>query len=163
MKLKKCPSCRSANIARHQRHPEKPDGTFYDACRDCMAIWESIPQGEQYKRDGELMAFHEPCDNCAFRPGSPESHDKAEWRKLMDKLRAGGSFLCHKGVPIKSVGEGSRADFDFQCDASGLPAPERSRLCRGYLNAWSNWTRQKYGTYENPKPMPASTVSEERS
>lgn len=160
MKLKKCPKCNSGNIVRRQKHPQRPDGTFYDACRDCMAIWESIPAGEQYKRDGEMMPFHEPCDNCAFRPGSPESQDKAEWRKLIEKLRSGGQFFCHKGVPLETVGTGSLASFEFPKRADGEWDRERMRTCRGYLNAWSKWTEQQFGTYENPKPQgPAQTVS----
>lgn len=142
-KLKKCPRCNSANLLRNQPHPERPKGTIYDACRDCMAIWESIPAGEHYKRDGELMPFHEPCDNCAFRAGSPESQDKVEWRKLIDQLRAGGQFCCHKGVPLVTVGEGSRASFDFPKGPDGKEDRNQMRTCRGFLNAWSKWVERE--------------------
>lgn len=119
-----------------------------------MAIWESIPDGEQYTRDGEMLRFHEPCDNCAFRPGSPESQDKAEWRKLMEKLRAGGQFFCHKGVPLVTVGEGSKAEFDFPKLPNGEWDREHMRLCAGYCKAWGAWMRQKYGTPETVEAKP---------
>lgn len=143
-KLRKCPRCQSANLRGPMKHPEKPDGCLYTACADCMTVWESIPTGEHFKRDGELMPFREPCDNCAFRPGSPESQDKAKWRELMTSLKAGGSFFCHKGVPLVTVSTGSNASFDFPKGADGIEDPQQMRTCRGFLNAWSVWMKQRF-------------------
>jgi len=108
-----------------------------------MAIWESIPTGEHYRRDGEMLAFLEPCDNCAFRPGSPESRDKEEWKKLLDQLRAGGQFFCHKGVPITGVGEGSCASFDFPKRPDGEWDRDQMRMCAGWLRAYWRWREQE--------------------
>jgi hypothetical protein len=91
------------------------------------------------------MPFREPCDNCAFRAGSPESQDKEEWKKLMEQLRAGGQFFCHKGVPLVTVGEGARASFEFPKRPDGEWDRDRMRLCRGFLNAWSKWIEREYG------------------
>ena len=117
--------------------------TRYSGCVACRAIWESLPDGEPFLRDGELMPFVEPCDNCAFRAGSPESQDKTRWRKLLAKLKRGGRFYCHKAVPISPHG-----GFEFPVkrgvqDATGELGPvedeDRMRLCRGFLNAWWRW------------------------
>jgi prophage regulatory protein len=43
------------------------------ACLSCSAIWEALPS--LYVEDPVCA---EPCDNCAFRPGSPEQRDTAE-------------------------------------------------------------------------------------
>ena len=76
-------------------------------------------------------SFSAPCDNCAFRPESPEQADTAKWKELIAKLRAGGAFHCHKGVPIAPKSE----------DGFAYPKhkPEKLRLCRGYLNALGKW------------------------
>jgi hypothetical protein len=143
-RIRKCPRCNSAELRGPMPHPEKPQGTLYQACADCLAVWEAIPEGEHFKRDGEQLAFREPCDNCAFRPGSPESQDKPQWRDLMTQLKAGGSFYCHKGVPLVTVGQNSNASFDFPKGTDGKEDMNRMRLCRGYLNAWNIWMRQRY-------------------
>jgi hypothetical protein len=143
-RIKKCPACGSGNLMLRRKSLSR--GTFFDACRDCAAIWESIPEGEHFKRDGELLAFHQPCDNCAFRPGSPESEDKKAWRELIEKLRDGGHFFCHKGVPILELGAGSAASFDFPKGPDGKEDINKLRFCRGYLNAWLAWMRPGPGT-----------------
>jgi hypothetical protein len=140
MKLKKCPECGSANI--RARLKVQSHETLYDICVDCCAVWESIPASEHFKRDGELIAFKQPCDNCAFRSGSPESQDKEAWRNLLEQLRAGGSFFCHKGVPIKTLGKGHGADFKFPLRPDGMPDKDQMRLCRGFLKAWAVWMAQ---------------------
>lgn len=149
MRQKKCPACQSGNI--RTRLKLRSHDTAYDTCIDCKAVWESVPDGEHFKRDGELIAFKHPCDNCAFRPGSPESQDKAGWRLLLEQLRAGGTFYCHKGVAIKTAGEGHKADFDFPLGESGLPDKNQMRLCRGFLNAWAVWTARE------GRPRPATS------
>lgn len=141
MKLLECPSCKSSNI--RQRLKVSGHDTLYDICADCKAVWESIPAGEHFKRDAELIAFKHPCDNCAFRPGSPESSDKPAWRDLLAQLRAGGTFYCHKGVPIRMLGRGHGADFNFPLNAAGVPDKNEMRLCRGFLNAWSAWQAKR--------------------
>jgi hypothetical protein len=146
--VKKCPKCGSRNLLLHQQPPGRT--TFYDVCRVCVAVWESLPEGERYKRDGELMAFEKPCDNCAFRAGSPESENKVEWKKLLTELRAGGEFFCHKAVPLTTIGEGSRASFEFPQKADGKFDVGNMRLCRGFLNAWAAWVAKDFPDNELP-------------
>ncbi len=154
--IRQCPLCSSTNIV--ELRACEVDHVPISGCGDCLAVWESLPTGEDYRTDGELMAFREPCDNCAFRPGSPESEDKAKWRELLAKLKAGGRFFCHKAVPFHTEKMWTVKDeadtvksFDYPKREDGKEDPEQMRLCRGYLNVWSKWIEQEFGTYENPK------------
>lgn len=134
--LDHCPACNSESIMRILSR----DLDKYDACLECRAVWERLPTGEPYRRDGELLPFGEPCDNCAFRSGSPESEDKEKWRALLASLRAGGKFYCHKGVPLDySVHGGENVGFAYPVKPDGKHDTENMRLCRGYLNAWAKW------------------------
>jgi hypothetical protein len=98
------------------------------------------------------MPFKEPCDNCAFRPGSPESKDRDGWKALMESLKSGGKFFCHKGVPIKQGKDSSFKSFEYpmrplkteSCGPIEVHDQDSMRMCRGYLNAWIVWTRRKY-------------------
>lgn len=132
-----CPACGSARTVRI------PAGFLesecqHSACRGCGAFWESLPAGEPYERDGEQIPFKEPCDNCAFRAGSPESQNRDKWRELLQRLKAGGRFYCHKAVPIDPDGG---FDFPTKADAKAILVPDedRMRMCRGFLNAWAKW------------------------
>ena len=49
----------------------------WQTCRDCRAVWEAFPP--VYARDPVCA---EPCDNCAFRPGSPEQADPERWKRV---------------------------------------------------------------------------------
>lgn len=133
-----CPVCASPRVISLLR--SFSSGARMSGCFDCRALWETIPSGEQYMRDGELMPWMEPCDNCAFRAGSPESKDREKWRELLAKLKAGGQFYCHKGVPIKQdeIDDGF-VRFAYPETAEGQPDKDRLRTCRGYLNAWVRW------------------------
>jgi hypothetical protein len=132
-----CPMCGSletVSLVRLHR------GTRMSGCFACRALWETIPDGETHRRDGELMPWRKPCDNCAFRAGSPESQNRVKWRELLARLKAGGQFFCHKGVPIEqaTIAEGL-IEFDYPKGADGKEDPERMRVCRGFLNAWAVW------------------------
>ncbi len=108
-----------------------------ELCANCGTAWEPLPNGGRHlDSDGTPFPFPDPCDNCAFRPGSREQKSTAEWRALIDKLRSGGRFYCHKGVPfdLKINGE-----FAFPRDRNGNPIEHRMRICRGYLNALQGW------------------------
>lgn len=126
----RCPACLSTNVMTC----DTPDGVdFYGnkltVCQ-CGAAWEPISEADIWDREDEACSTREPCDNCAFRPGSPEQADKEKWGDLIAKLKAGGSFYCHKGVPIAP---NSELGFKYPKDARKL------RLCRGYLNALGKW------------------------
>jgi hypothetical protein len=104
-----CPTCRSRDT-RVAMMPAKlamsHAPTLTGVCVPCGTFWEAYPPGWTHDVVGA-----EPCDNCAFRPGSPESQDKAEWKSLLAKLKAGGMFNCHKGAPIL-LGEDGSISFD---------------------------------------------------
>jgi hypothetical protein len=126
----RCPVCLSTRVTTC----DTPEAiTFYGrkltVCR-CGAAWEPIDEADIWDRSDEHCGGKRPCDNCAFRPGSPEQADKAKWREMIAKLKAGGSFYCHKGVPIAPK---SKDGFAYPSDRRKL------RLCRGYLDALGQW------------------------
>lgn len=141
-----CPACGSDRIVRaNTRDPEQ-----YDLCLGCKRAWERLPAGEPYLRDGEMMPWKKPCDNCAWRGNSPERKDPERWALLQESIAyQNGSFYCHKGVPFKLNGTEVAfeypktttpqrkvlADFDVTLPEGLSYDVEKMRLCRGYLNA----------------------------
>lgn len=134
-----CPACRGrktrvepmpAELA--MSHLETPVGV----CADCGAFWEAYP--DDWSHDAVAA---EPCDNCAFRPGSPEIRDRDGWRALLAELRAGREFKCHKGAPILlDAGDGA-IGFDEAW------VRRRGRTCAGFLRAlrrWPDWLENRY-------------------
>ena len=104
----KCPACGSRRIVDMAKADAAGVVAVYagidcdwQGCRDCKAVWEAFPA--VYVRDPVCA---EPCDNCAFRPGSPEQKDPESWKGLIAKLKPtgdllrDGQFYCHKGIPI---------------------------------------------------------------
>jgi hypothetical protein len=126
-----CPKCKSRRVHLHADHDIKFYGRQLAICANCRTVWEPIDQALIWDPSDRSASLREPCDNCAFRPGSPEQSDTEKWKELIAKLRAGGSFHCHKGVPIAP---GSEDGFAYPKDR-----PEKLRLCRGYLNALGKW------------------------
>jgi len=136
-----CPRCGSRAV---DRFTLPPDATrFYagelEGCRNCKTVWEPFEAEQLAKTGDRFPAFTEPCNNCAFRPGSPEQQDGEKWRDLMGTLKRGGSFYCHKGVPL-SPGEGHGFAYPTKPGSTTVD-PNRMRLCRGFLsmvgNIWS--------------------------
>jgi hypothetical protein len=113
-------------------------------CRNCKTLWEPFDPEQIWDTSDPHCSFREPCNNCAFRPGSPEQADPEKWKLLLDQLKCGASFHCHKGVPIEP---GAEHGFAYPTralvvDVPGVPRIEervgdksKLRLCRGYLNA----------------------------
>ena len=105
-----CPACKSHDVRRIPLS-EMPASIAeaakcdLEGCRICRAIWEPFPAGG-YVEDPVCA---EPCDNCAFRPGSPEQSDPDKWKEMIASLKPDsdgwftGRFYCHKGVPIDQV------------------------------------------------------------
>lgn len=126
-----CPKC--ASRATIDIDAPSPKG-FYSrevrVCRNCQTIWEPFDPADMFDPAERLASFSEPCNNCAFRPGSPEQDDKEEWKKTIAALKAGGQFFCHKGVPIDISNANG---FAYPEDGKN---PRKMRLCRGYLNMW---------------------------
>jgi hypothetical protein len=134
-----CPRCHGGRVAVHDTlgYSElKFYGRQIATCADCRAAWEPVDESLIWDRSDPHCSFSEPCSNCAFRPGSPEQADTAEWKKMIASLRAGASFHCHKGVPLAP---GSEHGFAYPHDAAGKATKNKLRLCRGYLNALGKW------------------------
>ncbi|ALH82936.1 hypothetical protein [Sphingopyxis macrogoltabida] len=127
-----CPKC--ASRATIDVDAPSPKG-FYSrdvrVCRNCQTIWEPFNPADMFDPADRLASFSEPCNNCAFRTGSPEQKDKEEWKKTIAALKAGGQFFCHKGVPIDIKNANG---FAYPEDGKN---PRKMRLCRGYLNMWA--------------------------
>ena len=107
-----CPRCRSRDT-RVEPAPAMALSavpTLWGACRPCGAVWEAYPEGWEHD---VCEAGAAPCDNCAFRPGSPEQSDTEAWKSLMAKLKHGGQeFRCHKGAPMKIDDVAGTVEFD---------------------------------------------------
>lgn len=131
-----------------------PKTEFYaetlEGCVNCKAFWE--PFDPKQLLDAHLpttSSFKEPCDNCAFRPGSPEQSDPARWAELMASLKTNGRFYCHKGVPIAP---GSKHGFAYpEKPVSKELAPgamcedvKRLRMCRGWLKMLDGQLTRKW-------------------
>lgn len=164
-----CPACGSKrlHVLPMARFADWGADGDWHGCLDCKAVWEPFPA--VYARDPLAC---EPCDNCAFRPGSPEQQDPEGWKNLIAKLKPGGDdrdygwleqgrFFCHKGVPIDlTKGPGN---FLFpQCPVMIDGEPVRTadgslattedvrkmRICSGFLRmvrAHKNDKREKQG------------------
>ena len=76
----------------------------------------------------------EPCHDCAFRPGSPES---AEEDLLLKHIRQSTPFRCHQGMPLDARGRlptiGDFAPLD----------PAEYPVCGGWAAARASWLRRR--------------------
>ena len=122
-----CPACGSAKtFILHARGMES-----HAACRECGSMWEPFDPAALCIADDPMSMFKQPCDNCAFRPGSVERSDPEEWKKLRAELRDGiTSFWCHKGVPLSNEPDQSH---DQPRLADGTPDIANMRECAGWV------------------------------
>jgi len=111
-----CPVCGSTSLL-----TETVGGTRMEFCLACAAFWEAET------RTPEKMAA--PCDNCAFRPGSPERRDKEGWQNLLALLMDGSRFYCHKRVPC----EVAENDYRFKVEQDGKGRATNARICMGWV------------------------------
>jgi hypothetical protein len=122
-----CPRCGS-RATRDFSHDRKFFyGPIIRGCKNCATVWEPYDPADTIDPDDRYASFKTPCNNCAFRKGSPEQSDKDAWESQMINLSLGAAFYCHKGVPI-TPGKGHGFEY---------PEGQRHklRLCRGYLNS----------------------------
>ena len=158
-----CPSCQCEDITiiSKQAIPESIAEHFSSDiafCRKCGALWEPLPAVHVEDPVGA-----EPCDNCAFRPGSPEQDDPVKWRALLDSLKPdphggfGGRFYCHKNVPIDMTkGPGNFLFPTRPVMMDGEPLRQRDgtvvttmdtskmRVCSGFLRmVWARKRKQE--------------------
>lgn len=135
----RCPRCGCRKVRRCDM-PVDLSRDFYgrtlEICVNCKAAWEPFDPAQIWDATDPMCSFRDPCDNCAFRRGSPEQRNKERWAEIMDGLKSGASFHCHKGVPIDPGGEHG---FAYPHDRDGRPIRSKLRLCRGYLNMLASW------------------------
>lgn len=139
-----CPKCGSRKVAHDPKLAFKGYGPGLASCPNCRTLWEPFDPAQIWDPSDPHCSFKDPCNNCAFRPGSPEQADPEKWKTLIDQLKCGASFYCHKGVPIEPEAEHGFAypSRTVPVEIDGAPATaaklaDRSKLrfCRGYLNA----------------------------
>ena len=121
-----CPKCGCRKVRLVPGLTFKGFGPGLALCSNCAAIWEPFDPSDIWDRDDPVCSFREPCNNCAFRPGSNEHEDRERWLEIVRGLKGGAQFYCHKGVPIEA---GAEHGFSYPKERTKL------RLCRGYLKA----------------------------
>ena len=134
----RCPRCRSRRtvVAKGEPTGLSHIPTLYGTCVDCKTLWEAFPA--DWKHDAVEGS---PCDNCAFRQGSPEAEDREGWRELLAKLKAGGTFNCHKGAPMIIDEASGTIAFDEAW------VTRHGRTCAGFLKAmqqWPDWLEKRF-------------------
>jgi hypothetical protein len=155
-----CPACRSKRVRRIRKGDvaslDEYFGCDLETCLDCRALWEAWPESGYIPEP----VCAQPCDNCAFRPGSPEQQDPVKWRPLIESLKPSpvdgmfaGRFYCHKGVPIdmtKGPGNFLFPEKPLTVDGEPLLNPQtgervmipdqtKMRTCSGFLRMF--WAR----------------------
>lgn len=148
----RCPKCAS----RKTTTAEQPVTKFYartlEICGNCGTAWEPIDRALLWDPDDPMAAFAEPCNNCAFRPGSHEQQDVEEWKKTIASLKAGGQFFCHKGVPV--VVDPDNKDYEigfaYPRKRNGVQDPRKMRLCRGFLTMWGRMMQREFEKEQEP-------------
>lgn len=89
--------------------------------------------------DAFMARGGEPCDDCAFRKGSPEAAD------LVEIARNRTPFRCHKGMPVDA--RPGYPQRDAYCPgmvrdgAGNVTAPEYP-ICAGWKRAHAAVTKQ---------------------
>lgn len=134
-----CPKCASRRWSDADQGVTKFYAGRLRVCGNCGTAWEPFEESALLDEGVQNSSFTEPCNNCAFRPGSHEQQDPVKWKALMDQIgldengRMIGQFFCHKGVPI-DLEHKTPTDSGFAYPTkNGKSDPKRLRLCRGYL------------------------------
>lgn len=137
-----CPKCGSRKITVDRDMVAGGHGPGIAACPNCNVTWEFF-SAEQLLDPAPYSSFKEPCNNCAFRKGSPEQADPYLWMQIKESIEAGAPFYCHKGVPITpNTGHGfayPQKTITVGCDGTQtttqVPDTRKLRFCRGWLNS----------------------------
>lgn len=93
----------------------------YGVCKDCQRLQEV-----EFRADPSVQL----CDNCAFRPDSPERAEPWTWLQFY-KLHIGNSvpFHCHKGLPMKLLRNGTVKVVEN----TSTVRESRKKPCAGWL------------------------------
>lgn len=122
-----CPRCESGRVV-----AIKVGEAVHHGCLKCQTLWEPFDVANLIDGDDRYSSFKAMCDNCAFRPGSPERDDPEKWKSLIETLAYRETpFICHKGVPLAAPGSGESHDHPKRPD--GSHDITRSRFCRGWM------------------------------
>jgi hypothetical protein len=149
-----CPKCGNRKVAFDPALRHEGYGPGIAFCSNCKTLWEPFRPDEIWDKDDAYCSLKEPCNNCAFRPGSSEQADREKWINMLQSLRLGGAFYCHKGVPITSDAEHGFAypkrivtlDVAGETITKEIENTSKMRLCRGFLNAaprLQKWAREE--------------------
>lgn len=138
-----CPKCGSRKVAHDPKLKSGGYGPGMATCLNCKTLWEPFDPEQIWDTSDPHCSFKEPCNNCAFRSGSPEQADPQKWKSLVDQLKCGAQFFCHKGVPLEPDAEDGfsypKKTLSVSLDGKQIEKQigdvTRLRLCRGYLNA----------------------------
>lgn len=121
------------------------DGTLHGLCRSCGRLQEVETRPEPIRQ---------LCDNCAYRPDSPERADPWGWAEHCDRhIHGGVPFYCHKGLPL---------DFDplghtHVIEGEATTAEALQKPCAGWLAArLAHCHRQ----FQAPARHPVTTIGE---
>lgn len=120
-----CPKCGSTRTeAPATTHPEAA------VCLDCLNLF--VPE---YRSDPAAQL----CNDCAFRPGSPERADPFHWAMIIEATIVDGDhpFYCHKGLSC----ELKHGSLTYQKPTEGEPA----------MTPCAGWRAHKLA-YEAGKP-----------
>jgi hypothetical protein len=96
-----CPACKSPRVHIHGDHGVKFYGRQIAICTNCRTAWEPVDRALVWDPSDPFGSFNEPCDDCAFRPGSPEQADTAT---------RGGE--CCASIAVRPVLADTRAGFN---------------------------------------------------
>lgn len=150
-----CPKCGSRKWGDGEQSVTGFYARTLRVCANCATAWEPFAASELLDTDDRYSSFTEPCNNCAFRPGSNEQKDPAKWKELIASLSINdsgypsGRFYCHKGValdlhhktptesgfcfPTKTV----TVELAGETITKEVPDDKKLRLCRGFLKMWA--------------------------
>lgn len=155
-----CPKCSSTDVKANTTVKWRGYGPGLAVCRSCSCVWEYWTEGQVWDLTDAVCSFSEPCNNCAFRKGSPERGDPVKWAGIRDLLKEDSPFFCHKGVPIEAGAEHGFAyprrettvTVDGMSTVTQVYDTSKLRMCRGWLNAWAGEQRKEA---ETPSQVPA--------
>lgn len=125
-----CPDCGTGG--EHVMHLKVRGEPAVGICKLCGTAWETFDPADLAVEGDTYGPFKSPCDNCAWRKGSPERSNPETWDDLMIRIKIGEAvFYCHKGVPIGDGEDGQSHVHPRKPD--GTWDQDKMRECAGWL------------------------------
>lgn len=93
-----CPACGSRNVIYAEGTTEAC------ACADCKQLYVPEHRADPAKQ---------MCNDCAWRPGSPERQDEYKWAMIVEAtiVQQEHPFYCHKGLACEVDLKGSAVSY----------------------------------------------------